>query len=135
MRWTQAPGHPFYIAGASAVELQKLATDLGVSFEPAGASTPLAGALKLGRPRVGLADVYGGSIPSGWTRFVLEQFEFPFEVVYPKVIDAGNLSSRFDVLIFPSDVGPAPAGSGRGGGGRAEPVATRRRRFLPSFSR
>jgi len=59
--------------------------------------------------------VYGGSMPSGWTRFVLEQFEFPFEVIYPKVVDAGNLSSRFDVLIFPSDVGPALAG-GRGGG-------------------
>jgi hypothetical protein len=118
VRWTQAPGNPFYIAGASAAELQKLAADLGVSFEPAGASTSLAGALKLRRPRIGLADVYGGSIPSGWTRFVLEQFEFPFEVVYPKAIDAGNLSSRFDVVIFPSDVGPAPAGSGRGGGGR-----------------
>ncbi len=49
---------------------------------------------------------------------MLEQFEFPFEVVYPKAIEAGNLSSRFDVLIFPSDVGPAPAVGGRGGGGR-----------------
>ena len=72
VRWTQAPGNPFYIAGASAVELQKLATDLGVSFEPAGASTPPAGALKLRRPRIGLADVYGGSMPSGHTRWLLE---------------------------------------------------------------
>jgi hypothetical protein len=117
VRWTHAPGNPFYIAGASAAELQKLAADLGVNFEPAGPSASLAGAVKLRRPRIGLADVYGGSIPSGWTRFVLEQFEFPFDVVYPKVIDGGNLSSRFDVLIFPSDVGPSPAG-GRGGGGR-----------------
>jgi zinc carboxypeptidase len=117
VRWTQAPGNPFYIAGASVAELQKLATDLGINFEPAGQATSLVGAVKLRRPRIGLADVYGGSIPSGWTRFVLEQFEFPFDVVYPKAIDAGNLSSRFDVLIFPSDVGPAPTG-GRGGGGR-----------------
>ena len=40
------------------------------------------------------ADQYGGSMPSGWTRWLLEQFEFPFEVVYPQALDAGNLSSR-----------------------------------------
>ena len=33
-------------------------------------------------------------MPSGWTRFILEQFEFPFEVVYPKGLEAGNLSTR-----------------------------------------
>ena len=53
-------------------------------------------------------------MPSGWTRLLLEQFEFPFEVVYPKTLDAGNLSSKFDVLIFPSDL--VPTGEGRGGG-------------------
>ena len=78
-------------------ELQKLATDLGVNFEAAPANLSLAGALKLRKPRIAVADQYGGSIPSGWTRYVLEQFEFPFEVVYPKALDAGNLSSRFDV--------------------------------------
>ena len=34
------------------------------------------------RLRVGLWDRYGGSMPSGWTRWLLEQFEFPFRVVY-----------------------------------------------------
>jgi len=116
VRWTQGAGNPFYITGASPSELQKLATELGVNFEAAPASVSVNGAVKLRRPRIGLADVYGGSISSGWTRFVLEQFEFPFEVIYPKVVDAANLASRFDVLIFPSDVGPAPAAGGRGGG-------------------
>jgi len=112
----EGAGNPFYITGASPSELQKLATELGVNFEAAPASVSVNGAVKLRRPRIGLADVYGGSISSGWTRFVLEQFEFPFEVIYPKVVDAANLASRFDVLIFPSDVGPAPAAGGRGGG-------------------
>jgi hypothetical protein len=39
-------------------------------------------------------------MPSGWTRWLLEQFEFPFEVVFAKTLDAGNLATRFDVLIF-----------------------------------
>jgi len=54
-------------------------------------------------------------MPSGWTRFLLEQFEFPFEVVFPKTLDAGNLASKYDVLIFPSDL--IPSGEGRGGRG------------------
>lgn len=40
-------------------------------------------------------------MPSGWARFVLEQFEFPYEVVFPPSLDAGNLISKFDVLILP----------------------------------
>jgi hypothetical protein len=107
----------FYVIGASSAELAKLASELGVSFTTAAPGTAVGGATKLRRPRIALADQYGGSMPSGWTRFVLEQFEFPFEVVYPKSFEAGNLSSRFDVIVFPSGVGPAPAGGGRGGRG------------------
>jgi hypothetical protein len=95
----------------------KLSQDLGLSFESA-AARPAGDAITLRKVRIALADQYGGSMPSGWTRFLLEQFEFPFEVVYPKALDAGNLSSRFDVIIFPSGVGPT-AGGGRGGGGGA----------------
>jgi hypothetical protein len=132
VRWTQGPGNPFYIAGSSPSELQKLAAELGVNFDAAPASVSLSGAVKLRRPRIGLADVYGGSIPSGWTRFVLEQFEFPFDVIYPKVVDAGNLASRFDVLIFPSDVGPAPAR--RAGGAGAANIPSEFEPMLGSYT-
>ena len=37
---------------------------------------------------------------SGWMRWLFEQYEFPFEVVYPQALDAGNLASKFDVLVF-----------------------------------
>ncbi len=119
VQWLQSGDHPFLVTGATPVELQKLAADLGVSFEPAPSARSSTGAVKLRKPRIAIADQYGGSIPSGWTRFLLEQFEFPFEVVYPKVLDAGNLASRFDVIIFPSGVGPAPVGTGRGAGAGA----------------
>ena len=113
VRWIQSGGgYPFHVTGATTTELQKLASELGVSFAAPSPSLKLDGAITLRRPRIGLADQYGGSMTSGWTRFILEGFEFPFEVVYPKTVDAGNLASRFDVLIFPSGVGPAP-GSGR----------------------
>jgi len=94
--------------------VDKLAVELGLSFEAAG--RPAGDAMPLRTKRIALADQYGGSMPSGWTRWILEQYEFPFEVVFPQALDAGNLSAKYDVIIFPSGVGPA-AGGGRGGAG------------------
>ena len=55
---------------------------------------------KVGTKRVGLWDTYGGSMPSGWLRWILEQHHFDFKLVYAKEIDKGGLRSKFDVLIF-----------------------------------
>ncbi len=108
----------FFVAtkASTAAAVGKIAADLGLNFEGVSAR-PAGDAIKLRKLRIALADQYGGSMPSGWTRWLLEQFEFPFEVVFPQALDAGNLASRFDVIIFPSGVGPAPAGGGRGGRG------------------
>src|SRR5262249_36220739 len=92
-------------------KLQKLSADVGLSFE-AVAAKPAGDALMLRKLRVGLVDKYGGSMPSGWIRQQLEHFEFNFEQVYPPTLDAGNLASKYDVLLFPDDTltgGGAPA--------------------------
>lgn len=75
-------------------------------------STPFEGGTPVQQPRIGLWDRYGGSMESGWLRYTLEQFAFDFAVVYAPDLDAGDLRSRFDVLVLPS--GAIPAG-GRGG--------------------
>ena len=52
-------------------------------------------------------------MPSGWTRWILEQFEFPFSRVFARELDAGNLNAKYDVLIFVDGAIPpatAPAG-------------------------
>jgi hypothetical protein len=69
----------------------------GFSKTASGASAHLSRA-----PRVALWDRYGGSMPSGWIRWMLEQFEIPFTVVYATDIDAG-LAGKYDCLILPSD--------------------------------
>ena len=38
-------------------------------------------ATKLAAKRIALWDTQTGSMPSGWTRFLLERFEFPFTIV------------------------------------------------------
>ncbi|PZT98211.1 MAG: peptidase [Brevundimonas sp.] len=81
--------------------------DLG--FDAAAASTaPTSDKLELRPVRIGLVDIYGGSMSAGWTRWIFENYEFPFEVVHPQDLDAGNLKDRFDVLVFANGTIPNP---------------------------
>jgi hypothetical protein len=114
------PAGTLYIpakAGTQA-KLQTMAVELGLNFE-AAAAKPSGELFKLKQPRIGLFDRYGGSMPSGWTRWLLEQFQLPLTVVYPQTLDAGELANKFDVLIFVtgSIPGVGVGGGGRGGGG------------------
>lgn len=91
--------------------IETAAKDLGINAF-ALATAPTGEALQVHTPRIGLADTYGGSMPSGWTRWLFEQFEFPFTVIYPQTLDAGKLNASFDTLVFPDGTFPnlaAPA--------------------------
>jgi Zinc carboxypeptidase len=105
---------------ASTAIVRKVATDRGISF--AATDVVPTGAVKITRPHVGLYDQYGGSMESGWTRWILEQFEFAFDRVFPPALDAGNLRARFDVLVFPAGAIPSATGGGRGGRGGGPPA-------------
>ena len=89
-------------------------------FITAGVFTTARGGSPVRTPRIGLWDQYGGSMPSGWTRWILEQFEFPFSRVFAQELDAGNLNAKYDALIFVDEAIPgAGGGGGRGGRGGA----------------
>jgi zinc carboxypeptidase len=110
------PVGTFFISANALPALQKSAADLGVSFT--GTSTRPTNAEPVTAKRVALFDQYGGSMPSGWTRYEFEQFEIPYTLVYPKDLDAGNLKSKFDVLVLPSGAQLRGAGGAAGRGGR-----------------
>jgi hypothetical protein len=80
--------------------LERLASENGLSFDTTAARA-FSNAIQVAPVRIGLWDIHGGSMPSGWTRWLLEQFEFPHTLVFPPDLDAGNLRSKFDVLILP----------------------------------
>ncbi|MGD0497461.1 MAG: M14 metallopeptidase family protein [Bryobacteraceae bacterium] len=107
---------PTSAAARSVVE--RGAKELGVAAR-AVAQVPAGEALELKPIRVGLYDQYGGIMTSGWTRWLLEQYEFPFQVVYPAALDAGDLRSKFDALVFTDG---AFRRGGRGGGPNPEAV-------------
>jgi hypothetical protein len=83
--------------------VDKLAAERGVSFFHIGAEQIQDATAPVRIPRIALWDVYGGEISSGWMRFVFDQFEFPYEVVFANDIDNGDLSARYDVLILPDN--------------------------------
>jgi hypothetical protein len=105
-------GTMFVPARASTLPvLQQLAAEKGLNFY-AVSSRPAGEMMKINPVRIGLWDTYGGSMASGWTRWLLEQYEFPFKVVFPKALDAGDLASQFDVLIFVDGAIPLREGGG-----------------------
>ncbi len=122
VRWLKAgfeaegrkwPAGAFYVPGtaeAGAV-LRHAAKEIGIDVAAVGA-TPNVEAAKVEPVRIGLWDQYGGSMASGWTRWLLEQFEFPYELVFAPELDAGNLRAKFDVLIFPTGSIPRPPAPG-----------------------
>jgi len=55
---------------------------------------------KIKKARIALWDMYGGSMPSGWVRLIMEKFNYSFDVIYPKDIDTGNLKAKYDVIVF-----------------------------------
>lgn len=105
-------GTVYVLAGGQVVEkLSEWASELGIDVQgtPAAPTVPM---LAINRVRIGIWDQYGGSQPSGWTQWLFEQFEFPYQVVYPKTLDAGHLRDQYDVLIFPTEAIPAADGAG-----------------------
>jgi hypothetical protein len=115
---TYSPGTIYIPAKATtAALLNKLAAEIGLNFD-ATAVKPHGQALKLRPVRIGLWDRYGGSQDSGHIRWMFEQaFPTQYELVYAPTLDAGNLKSKYDILIFPGGALPGGDGGGRGGRG------------------
>lgn len=81
-------------------ELQKITEDLHVLFESIK-TLPEVPAYKIKFPRLGVYKSWTGSMDEGWTRFVLEQFEFSFQSLSNQDIRKGNLEQGLDVILFP----------------------------------
>ena len=101
------PAGAFYIAasGASRAIVERGARELGVPVR--GTRAGPGAATRLSPRRIALWDTYGGSMPSGHTRWLFEQFEFPFNVIYTPTLDAGTLREKYDVIVFVTGAIPA----------------------------
>jgi len=100
-----APG-TFWIPAAGAINagaVQALATAFGLPFTSVAAA-PAGPMLQLHPLRVGLYRRFaGGNIDEGWTRFLFDQWEFPYSRVDADEIKKGGLNAKYDALIIADD--------------------------------
>ncbi|QIP14471.1 peptidase [Spirosoma aureum] len=99
--------------------LEKSSKDLGLDVISI-AKRPAGGLVKVSPMRIALWDTYGGSMPSGWVRWVMEQYHFPINLIYAQDIDAGDLRKKYDVIVFVTRAIPGLGNSGVGNRGEGE---------------
>jgi hypothetical protein len=98
--WLEDTGDVAVAAGsASRSALDALTREQGL---PVRSANPRGSAYRLKAPRVALYKPWTGSMDEGWTRLILENYEFAFENVTDADIQAGALAN-FDALILPDE--------------------------------
>lgn len=79
--------------------MTRITEELGI--DAVAEDLPELEGLRIQSPRTALYQPWGGNMDEGWTRWLLEQNEFPFVTAHPEDIRAGALDNKFDVIIFP----------------------------------
>jgi hypothetical protein len=92
----------FVVTGAAQPVLTEVAKQTGIDFTTA--SGVPQGAYPIRKPRIALFQRYnGGNMDEGWTRLMFEQFNVPYTTIRDAELKAGNLESKFDVIVLPND--------------------------------
>ncbi len=92
-----APG-AIVVSNVARETIATIAADLKLDVQ-AGA-VPAVPRLAIRAPRVALYEPWGGNMDAGWTRWLLEQHEFPYTWARNQDLRAPNLNERFDVVVF-----------------------------------
>jgi len=86
-----------------------------------GDKSPIANPIKAG-VRVGIYQGPRGNMDEGWTRYVFDTFNAPYQTLRDAAINETNLRNSFDAIVLPSDRvrepaadSPAPAAEGGAG--------------------
>jgi len=86
----------YLLTGLSADSQQSMVENLALQAERAG----VAG-VQIARPRIGLYRPWTANMDEGWTRWVLERYDFDFASLRDADVRAGSLGERYDVIVLP----------------------------------
>ena len=94
----------YYVAANTANKklqetIESLSAEKGIIFNGVTAK-PASMNDRIMPQRIALWDKYGGSMSSGWVRWIFEKYNFPFQLIFAKEIDASNLKDKYDVILF-----------------------------------
>jgi len=67
-----------------------------------GTASPIQNPLTRRDVRLALYKSWTGSMDEGWTRYVFDTFNVPFQTLLDRDVRAGNLRARHDVIVLPS---------------------------------
>jgi hypothetical protein len=94
-------GEKVFVLSAPRKSLDAVAADLGLPIRTATFGLA-AGSTNLKAPRIGMYSPWtGGNMDEGWTRWVLEQYDFGQTTLHNADIRAGKLREKFDAIILP----------------------------------
>jgi len=85
--------------GGTGDRIESLARELGLDFYGLPAA-PDVRAYQLQEPRIGIYKSWVANMDEGWTRWLLEQYEFPLDTLHDADIRRGDLA-RYDAVILP----------------------------------
>jgi hypothetical protein len=116
------------LVGVLALQAERVSTPAGTGETAAAAAAGRSGPARpipVKKPRIGLYQPWTGSMDEGWTRWLFEQYGFPFVTLHPDDFHK-PLTGRVDVIIIANDArvpvaGAQPAGRGARGGGPLRP--------------
>ncbi|MCD6154922.1 MAG: M14 family zinc carboxypeptidase [archaeon GB-1867-097] len=96
----------FMVKGGCEEKLKKIAEETGVDFIPVNGEASFK-KHEVKRLRIAIYQrYYGGNMDEGWTRYVLEEFEFPYHTIKDEEVKKGKLREKYDVIIIPNDPEP-----------------------------
>jgi len=121
----------FLVGSDADADLEEVAIQTGVDFE-ALSTDATSSSFNVQRLRVGMYQrYYGGNMDEGWTRWLLEHYDFPYTTLMDAAITAGDLANDYDVIILPAD--RVSAMTGEGGETESGPYATGPESYPPEY--
>jgi len=97
---TRGQGARYVLSGVPASRVEGWARDLSLRAERTSSGGAGVAAARL---RIGLFKPWTASMDEGWTEWLLDQYGFRYTVIAPADVRAGDLSSRYDVILMASD--------------------------------
>ena len=78
-----------------------IATDLGLRVDGARGRSP-SNIQPVGGARIGLYKPWVANIDEVWTRWLFDEYEFPFTSLSNRDVQEGDLRARFDAIVIPN---------------------------------
>jgi len=98
---TDIPAGSFILAASAFSQLKAAAIPLGLDAIPV-TEKPTIATHSAGLPRVAIFSTWSGTQDVGWVRFTFDQYHVPYDLIFKEQVLAGNLASKYDLILIPT---------------------------------